>query len=289
MNLRIGDTSWINNNEETETKASKGVIRAQDLNITNQDDALLQKKKKAGQDAMDVIKNVFDRQSADDDEIAARHDSIAAQKAKKLEAVTQLNEFTDAKEGLVDKYGLTDEELAQINAVKNGEGDAAALSEAQKNYIEEADMYDAGISRFNEEIKACDSQIGQDQGTIKGIHDARLKEHDMVNANKAADAINEQASKEFVNGMIQKAVDEIEAKEDEAEKTEEEKKAEETEEEEKEKDKESNEEVKTGNSLSPDVNIDKMMEQVKKAVSDIAAQQNLTAEELKGIQVDEIL
>lgn len=303
MVIKVGDQSWMNGTDRTDNKSTKGVIKARDLMIAvqNNNSSLLQKKKKAGQDAMDIIKDVFARQSAEDDEISARHKDIEAQRAQKLEAVNQMKEMSDAKAGLADKYSLTEGELDEIQQVQKGEAGAENLTTEQKQYMEEAAHYDDVIDHYQQQIKDIDGKISEDQGTVKGIKDARLKEHEMVDAQKTADSIKEQASKEYISGMIKQAVDEVNDKAEEAQKAAEEKKEEKDKAEEKKEEKKAEkeeledriedhkEDTVTAEQVSNNTKVDDSMTQVRKAINDIANQQSLTEDELKGIQVDEII
>lgn len=117
---------------------------------------------------------------------------------------------------------FTEEEQARLKELEN-----TPLAEYQKRVSE----IDDAIDYHTKEMEKAQNEVNSENAAIRGVRLERLKRHDMVDAQKTADKINEAASKEVIGMLVGEAkeiMDEIRKEEQEAAK----KKAEEKEEQE---------------------------------------------------------
>lgn len=151
------------------------------------------------------------------DEERARLKEIKGQPPETSEDFELLQRKAEADEkGL--EITFTEEEQARLK-----EMEGIPLTEYQKRCME-IDSYQQVYERENDLI---DDKIEAYNGSIRAIRQERLKFHEMVNAQKKADAVMEAASKEVIGMLMEEAKDhvdeEIEEKREEAEEKAEEK------------------------------------------------------------------
>lgn len=151
------------------------------------------------------------------DEERARLKEIKGQPPETSEDSELLQRKAEADEkGL--EIEFTEEEQARLK-----EMEGIPLTEYQKRCME-IDSYQQVYERENDLI---DDKIEAYNGSIRAIRQERLKFHEMVNAQKKADAVMEAASKEVIGMLMEEARDhvdeELEEKREEAEEKAEEK------------------------------------------------------------------
>ncbi|MCH5248686.1 MAG: hypothetical protein J1E98_02075 [Lachnospiraceae bacterium] len=207
-NEKAQERSEVRNGKANDAKASSKSINMSGLGFT--DDSILFRKQLARKRAMKIINDAW----AGDKKINQNLDEIRSDRDR---ANAEISEYTDYIMGYKDKkaqlkeyYGIEDERYKQ---------ETAGLDAAISNY-------ELKIDKAKNEVMAANSQI-------TGIQLERLKYHDMLDAQKKADKINEDASKEAIGMLIGEAQDHI--KEEFEEKVEEAKKRAEEKEEQEEK------------------------------------------------------
>lgn len=191
-------------------------------------DAIADKKAKAGKQALKRIMDQFTGENKVDSELAKRADHIQEMESDIAENQGQVRDIENAKSDLMQEYKvdpesqeqqdvellekrqdiekgryhgkLTEEESTRLEAIDA----AGGPTEYQSRVLELDDRQSA----FQDRIDNAEKNRAEDNGVIKGIHKARLEVHDMVDASKDAQQILENASKEIAGMLINQAVDE---------------------------------------------------------------------------------
>ena len=169
------------------------------------------------------------------------------------------------------------------------------------DYQKEMLNLEANKGIYKKEIKDCTKEIISENAIVRGIHIERLKSHDMTDAQKNSDKVLEASNKEIIGMLIEDSKESIDKKfEDEEKKAEDKKEAEKeleqrieaakTERNEKAdyKDDDLEEIYKLDSTLDNVVNSqqDSTMDDVKKSLTQVINELNLTADDLKGAVID---
>ena len=159
------------------------------------------------------------------------------------------------------------------------------------DYQKEMLNLEANKGIYKKEIKDCTKEIISENAIVRGIHIERLKSHDMTDAQKNSDKVLEASNKEIIGMLIEDSKESIDKKfEDEEKKLEQRIEAAKTERNKKAdyKDDDLEEMYKLDSTLDNVVNSqqDSTMDDVKKSLTQVVNELNLTADDLKGAVID---
>ena len=261
------------------TKKDKSKVFAGDLNLI--DDPVTKKRKEAQQKALKVVKDAWDIDRSIDEDIRERRDHYDKMKTLYSEAQDEVLKINDQKKALREQHmvepdsqeqkdlellekrqvcmsGKFNIELTEEEWKRCEEIDKAGLT----NYQEQALELNKRSIHFREELKEAQKGMKEDVAKIKAIRLERLKSDPMVEAEKNADQIMENASKEIIGLLKQEAIDNMDEKQQEAEE-----KAKDTKEEKKEEEKKLEEQKLEREKQEA------MMMQTKEAARKVRAQQ----------------
>ena len=222
-----------------EGKNKKSTVFAGNLNLS---DTISEKRRKAKEEAWQVVSNAWNSDTAVEDTIQKRRDLYDEMKALEKESKDSLSEISKEEAALKEMYGIDKDSKEQKDLellkkkqdISNGVSDTMftpeeaerlknidmdSLTEYQKRVLELNDR--AAIYKNN--LKEAEKQMKDAVSDINSIQLERLKTHPMVDAMKQADAIKAAASDEIIGEIVQDAKEETDKKlEDEEEKAKEE-------------------------------------------------------------------
>ena len=216
------------------TKKDKSKVFAGDLNLI--DDPVTKKRKEAQQKALKVVKDAWDIDRSIDADIQERRDHYDKMKTLYSEAQDEVLKINDQKKALREQHmvepdsqeqkdlellekrqvcmsGKFNIELTEEEWKRCEEIDKAGLT----NYQEQALELNKRSIHFRKELKEAQKGMKEDVAKIKAIRLERLKSDPMVEAEKNADQIMENASKEIIGLLKQEAIDNMDEKQQEAE------------------------------------------------------------------------
>lgn len=237
----MSDNSSVNGKSQDNKVKEGGSVFAGDLNLGI--DPVEEKRKKAREMAMDLLRDVNEREQAFDEEVASRERRARGLLEENDEHKKILNDIGKEKDNLRELYGVSegsqeDEELALLrksrDAQKNplielsdeekqkvGEIYARGLTEYQK----EALRLDANEEEYKKKIEDNDKERLQELAIVRGMKLEHLKQHDMVDAGKQGEKILKAANDEIIGMLRGDVKDNIDKKvEEEKEKAKEDKK-----------------------------------------------------------------
>lgn len=267
---------------------TNNVIYAGNLKINN--NTAVAKKQQANKKALQAIMDQFKKDQTIDNNIESlktKQDEFA--KEAKM-AADQIADLNVKKEDLKQIYGISDdsEEQKDLGLLEKSLYSPEELSEEEYNklkdmgpltdYQKEALKYDAMQNLWKERAANAANGIVGINMSISSIKLELLKYHPMVDAQKEAMKIIEEAIKEVLGTLTQQSKETIDDKMEENKE-----KIEESQKEQEQKDSESGN-LKT-NSLPASDQTDQLqlLDELKK----FSAEQNLLDDDLKGIKVDE--
>ena len=294
--------------ERQHKKEDRSDFFAGNLNQDLFENKLLEKKKEAREKAMKVVGEAFDADKQIDDELEERRDKMAALEEENQKLQEQINEINDSQNTLLEKYGITkdSQEQKDLELLRKkdkwlmGEGEALSKeefdrvskleSEGLTEYQKRQREWDAEKKHFQKEMDKNNEEIFVENAIIRGTKLERLKSDPMVKAQKEAKEIQDAASKEIINMVMDEAKDTIEEKskveQEKAEKLEE--KQEEKEaciEKQKEK-RDETEELLENIPMEEMIHMGQLKDEIKQEVQKIVSDMKLVAEDIKGAVVD---
>lgn len=264
--------------ESKKSEKQGNTIYAGSLNLL--DDPIGEKQAKAQRDALKEIMDTFSGEHSIDLQMREKRAHIKELDEDIAENQKDIRELQGYGAALKEQYGVTDdsEEEAELELLKKqarfSMGDVSQqLNEEELKKLQ--DIYANGLSEYQEqalgfynrelslesENEAMQKEQKEDTAFIKGVHKERIKRHDMIDSQKVAQDILEQASKEIVGMLVQEAVDHIDETLEENEKKEEDK----------------------DKTKEEDVQSDILKGEADKRV----AEQKITREDIKGLAYDE--
>lgn len=280
-------------------------------NLKQKLDPVSIKKAQAQKQAMKMWSDAVGAQQKIDKDLDERSAHIEELRKEINSLNESVKEFSAGQEALKKQYGITDadaEDLALLEKANDG-FKSLTMTEAEKAKAEQ--LKGQRIGEYYKRYSSLEAQkgdllasidkmqgevIGESQ-MIKGIQNARLKTHTMIDAQNKKDEMMIAASKDAAFGMMNEVKDKIDERQEELEEKEKEK-AEEKEEEEKrleairDKNKEKDDDddevldvVHTDEILQMDGTADAVKQDVKKMIGEM----NLLVEDLKGSTVDQQL
>lgn len=307
-------------------------IFAGDLNLIQNNDPVEQKRREAQRQAMKMIQDAWESDIAIDSIIQESRDHYAKMSELRNEAQDEIMSINEDKEATRELYGVDADSQEQKDLellykqmdYMNGDFDSELSDDEWKRIMEInkeplTEYQQRGLELhkrtlpFQNEIKEAEKQMKGDQASIRAIKLNRLKKDPMVEAQRDAKEIRENASKQIIGLLQNEAVENIDEAKEEAEE-----KAEETTEEKKEQQEQMDEakleraqreamtlgtkeavdrlKAELRKSEAPDVNVEEMADiarsysyssDVKQSLEEIKNNMNLLEADLKGIQVDE--
>ena len=225
----------INNNYTSKTDKNKNrdSILATELNM-NQQDSVTMKKVKAHKEAMKTIIDQFTSDKKIDDNLKSRREHISALNIEKEESQKEVNKIEDLKHQVKESFAVTDDSEEQGNLKlleKQNEsfkkGSLVKLTDQEKLKLKTMGPkteyqlaildYDKIQDVWKEKIKIATNEQQGEKGMIKGIMDALLQIHPMVDANIEAKDILDTANGEVIGMLIVEAKDHVDEEHDKEE------------------------------------------------------------------------
>lgn len=254
----------LKNVRQEEKQGEQGkTLNAAELSLGR--DVVAQKKLDARKEAMKKLGDVFSSQLKTESNIASRTERMTKLEEEAVNAQKELDKVAKGKAELAETY------KDNLNS---------------DEYITELINLDKAEDEWTVRVQSAKSQKAEESATISAIHQALLKADPMVKATKAADKIIEKANNEIVDELVNQAKEDIDEKLEEE--IEEVKKAKE------EKEKEEKTQVERENSEVNDATeviqtADATHDKIQSEIQNLIRAQQLIAEDLKGLEVDQQL
>ena len=221
--------------EKSQKKGDSKTIFAGDLGICMQTDLITQKKKSAQKQALKMIEDAWDIDRRFDKSIDGYRDRLAELAAEKEANWEEIEKRDGWKEDLRQTYGvagdsqeqkdleLLEKEQDWISGVGR-DGRKPVLTEEEKERL--AGIHENGLTEYQERCMAIDAQQGRFErsnaqideesraynAAIRSTKQERLKNNEMVKAQKKADIVLEAASKEVIGMLTDEAKDYVDQK-----------------------------------------------------------------------------
>lgn len=259
-----GDKGGINALSQQEKKRGTSVF-AGDLKQHFTQDQIAQRREKAQKEALKVVSDAFEGDLAIDKSVEDGYERIKKLHSGMHEAEVRMQEIDEQQKFLIEEQGYAPDhpELADL---------AEERKELQKEY-------DTCLSEMKGEIAA-----------IKAVKLERLKHSPMLDAEKEAEGIMEQASEEIVGMLLEEGKEHLDEeqklREEKAEKIEEKKEEQEAFIEAQKEKKEAAEELAEEMPMEEMLTLEQAKTDVQKEVQNIVDKMKLVAEDMKGAVVD---
>ena len=301
-----GTTAGRNKTQDTKTRST---VFAGDL-MLGQGNQIEQKKQTARRQAMKLITDAWGR-----DELASQ--SIKDMEQQKADYVEQMQEakehektFEKSKKELQEQYGVADDSqeqkdlelLEKFQNYKNGSHDESFTKEDVDRLKELQNLprteYQEKALRLNQIAGSMKVTASNANDKLIELTDTIAKAQDMLKAGSAADDILEASNKEIMGLLIQDGKEHIDKEQEEAQKKAEEQKEKRDEQQErideaKQERKEQEELIKgqaEADSAEQDLSLQRKttnnVEAAQQNIRNILEDNNLLAEDLKGIKID---
>ena len=242
QNERAKERSEARNGKNNSAK-----LNSQSINMSGMfnKDSILFRKQLAKKRAMKLINDAWAGDKKIDQDLNDLRSDRDRANADISEYNGQLKEYKDKKAQLKEYYDIdngdyTQEDIDLLKKKRNAadnpgitftqqEQDRLAELEGSPlaKYVEETTGIDEAINNYEKKLDQAKQEVMAANSQITGIKLERLKYHDMVDAQKKADEINKNSSKEAIGMLIGEAkehiVEEFEEKVEEAKKKAEEK------------------------------------------------------------------
>lgn len=256
-------------------------------------DRIDKKRKQAQAQAMKLIGDVFARDRKIDDGMARLEDEAAKLLDENGGLGDSIKNNIKERHDLMDEYGVSQDSQEQIDlellekreesrkhgiTLSDEENerlagiDANGLTEYQARSMELYNQQSEMRDRFDDNKAAAEGMLG----AVRNLQTERLKSNEMIDAQKAAEELNNAASKEIVGMLVDDARTSIDDKIREEKEKAEEKAEEKSEKEKKESDSKNN---GTGDGIM----------EAQKAIQNIVDKMELLDEDIKGVRVDAML
>lgn len=210
--------------KKQDNKNDSNVIKGAGLNL-NQTDLIGQKMANAQKEALKKIMDTFSGEHAVDEEMDERRAHIKEIDSEIKDYQSEIRDLQDKEAELKERYQVADgsQEEADLDLLKKAsiaEGrsmlskeELEHVSELQKggmtDYQKESMDYYKMESEYRGKIKELGKERAEDNGYLRAVHTERLKHHDMIDSQKEAAEILDNASDEATLGLIGEAVDHI--------------------------------------------------------------------------------
>ena len=259
-----GEKGVINALSQQEKKQGDSVF-AGDLKLNGTQDEIAKRREQAQKEALKVVSDAFEGDLAIDKDIEGGYERIKKLQSGMHEAEVRMREIDEQRKFLTEEQGYAPDhpELADL---------AEEKKELQKEY-------DTCLAEMKGEIAA-----------IKAVKLERLKHTPMLDAEKEAEAIVEQASEEIMSMLLEEGKEHLdeeqELREEKAEKIEEQKEEQEAFIEAQKEKKEAAEALAEDMPMEEMLTLEQAKTDVQKEVQNIVDKMKLVAEDMKGAVVD---
>jgi hypothetical protein len=269
--------------KENDAKSGSNIFAGK---LRDDSDVLAVKKQQAQTKAYRIVSDANKSEVNIDNTVDNRKQHISDLEASSAQNLKTIKDYKDSIEELNEKYGVTQENLIS--------DPTEPKKDELSDYEKEIQPYEQALEKLSQDVKNAQDTIDNERMTLNAIALSRLKEHGMVDAQKASDTVLEAASKDIVGTLIQAAVDQVEENiNDMQEKQDkiEEKQDKIQEEKIKSEEKDKNEEIKA-DEKEKQQSVDTKQESnnhldVLKQLNKVLVEEKLMDEDLKGIILDE--
>lgn len=222
--------------EQTQKKGDVKTIFAGDLGLGMQSDLITQKKQRAQKQALKMISDAWDIDRKFDRNIQDYNDRLAQLREEQEENLRQIDNCDARKENLRQTYGvaedsqeqqdleLLEKEAASHTNYRREIGDWVELTEEEKERL--AEIKENGLTEYQQRCMEIDGQKEHFESendrileeskayyaAIRSTKQARLKNNEMVKAQKKADIVMEAAGEEVVGMLTDEATKHVDEK-----------------------------------------------------------------------------
>jgi hypothetical protein len=319
-NETVQNTIMINvgqkDNSDKKSDKFSGTINFNTLNLA--DDKVEQKRKQARRIAMKLASDVFASDNKIDSDLEERRQKIASLEDENKEYTDNIVKLQDKKQELKEAYEVDDDSEEQKNLdllekARQAQNDPLKTQLTEEEQQKVSEIYKQGLTDYQKDVLSINDSIDinkdkivenekgiiEEYAIIRGVKLDRLKSHDMVDAQKQGDEIVAAANKEIIGMLMEDVKDTQDEKLEEQEEKAEERKEEKEEQEERiEAAKEEKEKYQKDDDMDNlyevGMTLDDIRSQsdsalpddIKKTLSQVVAELQLSAEDLKGLIVD---
>ncbi len=200
----------LRNRKEEQKNTDKNSFYAGGLNLGT--DIVEEKRKKARDMAVDLMKDVFSRDNAYSDDLDGRRSRAKELESENAAHTEILKDIEKEREGLKELYGISE----------NSTKEELEVYEKEKQRLDETE------AEYKKKIEDNTVEILQENAIVRGMKIEHLKQHDMADAVKQGEDIMKAASKDIIGMLRDEVKDNIDKKaEEEKEKAKEKKEKEE--------------------------------------------------------------
>lgn len=286
---------WNNLEKRHEQKANSNSIYAGKLNlISQQQNKIAMKKIQAQKQAMKAIIDKFSKELDMDAGIEEReqHKEQLRQVAK--EADGQIKQLRERKEELKEIYGVNDESQEQkdLKLLEKSMDVSQNLTDEEReqlkqmgpltDYQKDALQYNSMEDIWKKRLEQAQQGVFCENKNIVAIQLERLKSHPMVDAQKEAAQIMENASNEVMGMLVQEGKEHINDKLEEAKE-----KAEEMEKEKREEEEKQEEKISSDSQSGKLHKINQEKDRCLQELEQFIEKEKVLEEDIKGIMLDE--
>ena len=260
-----GDPEVTNASLQQEKKEGNSVF-AGDLKQNLLQDPIAKRREQAQKEALKVVSDAFDGDLAIDKGVEEGYEKIKKLQSGMHEAEVRIQEIDEQQKMLIEEQGYAPDHP-----------ELADLAEEKK--------------ALQEEYNTCFAEMKGEIAAIKAVKLERLKHSPMLDAEKEAEAIMEQAGEEIVSMLFEEGKEHLDEeqklREEKAEKLEEKKEEQEAFIEAQKEKKEAAEELAEEMPMEEMLTLEKVKQDVQTEVQNIVDKMKLVAEDMKGAVVDE--
>lgn len=311
VNTQIENQYTNRTNEKGEQEQAKqiknGSVNANTLNLPQ--DKVMQKRMEARKKAMKIVIDQYERDKKIDDDLVERQEHIKELAGRLKEEQDGLESVEQEKENLRKMYGVAEDSQEQADTLlllKNARNERRLYTREEEIPLTEEEQERLQnmppLTEYQERVLGTEkdrerhlinindikAEMQVDVAVIKSTKLALLKVHPMVDADKAADKILDNASKEIIGILREEAKDHIDEEQEKVEEAAEEKKEEKEEQEAKiEKAEERKEEAEINSKITKSLSqMEDTQKKVEEEIKKMLLEQKLIEEDLKGIMAD---
>lgn len=259
-----GDSRVANPSVQQEKKQGESIF-AGDLKLNGAQDEIAKRREQAQKEALKVVSDAFEGDLAIDKDVKEGYKRIKKLQSGMHEAEVRMQEIDEQQKMLIEEQGYASDHP-----------ELADLAEEKKV--------------LQEEYNTCFAEMKGEIAAIKAVKLERLKHSPMLEAEKEAEAIMEQASEEIVGMLLEEGKEHLDEeqklREEKAEKLEEKKEEQEAFIEAQKEKKETAEELVEELPMEEILTLDQVKLDVQKEVQNIVDKMKLVAEDVKGAVVD---
>jgi hypothetical protein len=304
----------------TQNRKGTNVVFAGDLNVPNQN--VIETKLRAQKMALRAILDVYKNDGSLDNRIGQYREDQKERLEEVDEAAHMIRRLRELRESYRDLYGVSSdsEEEKDLNILEKSLYGNESLTEEEQTRLEQmgplTEYQKSALALSGMEqlwltkLEQAENGYFNDEKAIIGIKLERLKTHPMVDAQKEAISIIEEASRQVINMLTEEMRQEFDDKlkemmEDAKKKREENQEKKEELERAKQENRIENKEREGQNGAVSEASVtqeptqtnnetvfmdtDLLQQELQRNMADITKKQNLLYDELKGIAVDELI